>query len=86
MPKTELDGAEILAERIRIGIERLEFEARSGERFSVTASFGVAEMENGMMSTGELIEEADKSLYLAKNNGRNQVIVSGNRNISLKVA
>lgn len=86
MPKTELDGAEILAERIRIGIERVEFQARSGEKFSVTASLGVAEMENGMMSTGELIEEADKSLYLAKNNGRNQVIVSGNRNIPLKVA
>ncbi len=86
MPKTEVDGAETLAERIRTRIEKEEFQAGKGKRFFVTASFGVAEMENGMMSTTELIEAADKSLYLAKNNGRNQVVVSGNSKISLSAA
>ena len=75
MPDTDIDGARILAERIRLKIEREVFSASEGETFSVTASFGVAEMHSGMIMAEELVEQADKALYKAKNNGRNRVVV-----------
>lgn len=43
---------------------------------SLTVSIGVATVTPQLeMSSRELILDADKGLYLAKNNGRNQVAV-----------
>jgi two-component system cell cycle response regulator len=42
----------------------------------ISVSIGVATSEEGQ-SPGQLLEEADKALYAAKEGGRNQVIIAG---------
>lgn len=67
-PLSNLEGTTKLAEVIRIRMA--EFSFPLPER--VTASFGVANYLYGE-STDELVERADKALYQAKHQGRNQV-------------
>ena len=44
----------------------------------ITSSFGVSSSDLGVNSLKELIEQADKALYRAKEEGRNRVIKSEN--------
>lgn len=69
MPNTNLDAAYQAADRFRAAIEGQKF-----ENLSVTASLGVSEMALGASSPQLLLDEADKCLYVAKRNGRNQVV------------
>ncbi len=61
--------------------ERLRKAILSGEGFKttsalrITASFGVSDLEQGAPDPGELLKQADKALYAAKENGRNRVIL-----------
>ncbi len=67
-PETDIQTAFITAERIRKGIEQLEFE-RIMRR--ITISGGVREYCGESM--GELVKKADDLLYLAKRSGRNRI-------------
>lgn len=68
-PQTDQNGALSLSEHLRSKIEDFSF-TTIGKK---TASFGVATCtENDDIQS--LIDNADKALYRAKNNGRNQVI------------
>ncbi|MDD2789874.1 MAG: PAS domain S-box protein [Sulfurimonas sp.] len=69
LPKTDLDGAKILAEKIRFAIESHSF-AIAG---SQTSSFGVAKLGTAE-NQDSLIERADSALYRAKSEGKNRVI------------
>lgn len=69
MPDTNLDDAELRAERIRLAIKAL----RIGE-LRVTASLGVSSLSQQASSPQDLLDQADKCLYVAKRTGRNQVI------------
>ena len=68
LPNTDADGAYILADRLRERVEKAGWKERP-----VTASFGVSTLEIGMTSGEDLIEAADKALYLSKERGRNRV-------------
>jgi diguanylate cyclase (GGDEF)-like protein len=70
LPETDITEAEILADRIREKIEETHFV----EKYYVTASFSVAAYHVGQ-NLENLLECADKALYQAKQNGRNQVVV-----------
>jgi two-component system cell cycle response regulator len=70
LPSTKVLGAAVVAERIRDGIEALG--AVEGGPDSFTVSIGVAEHERGKAAI-ELVERADKALYVAKQRGRNRV-------------
>ena len=74
---TNLRNAAILAERIRKAIEALQipWDTRT---VRVTASFGVASLEQvAAPQTPEgLFMRCDEALYLAKNGGRNRVVVA----------
>lgn len=59
-----------IAERIRQHVEEL---APNG--IKVTASIGVAELDNGRENFAELFKRADDAMYEAKNSGRNKVIL-----------
>lgn len=71
MPGTGKDTALMIAERIRRSIEGLAIPHRNAESRSVTASFGVVVGDAAEFTATELIAEADKQLYEAKNRGRN---------------
>lgn len=71
LPATDESGASHFAERLRIAVEQRAF-LYKGQRIPVTASFGVAEYSE-KKTAEELVEQADKALYLAKEGGRNQV-------------
>jgi diguanylate cyclase (GGDEF)-like protein len=76
--ETPLEGAESLAERIRRAVERSRC-AWQGQDLGVTVSIGVtmsvgaAEFVAGRTER-DLIEAADRALYLAKQGGRNRVV------------
>jgi two-component system, cell cycle response regulator len=69
----DLEKAQILAERIRKGVEQHRFEAR--ERIiPVTVSIGVATFPDARVrSAGDLIVQSDETMYEAKRSGRNRV-------------
>ena len=69
MPGTSLDDAELRAERIRLAIKAL----KPGD-VPVTASLGVSCISESADSPQELLDQADKCLYVAKRHGRNQVV------------
>lgn len=69
LPHTTIAQAEIAAERFRIAIARLRTPS-----LSVTASLGVSALSETPSDPQELLDQADKCLYVAKRNGRNQVV------------
>jgi diguanylate cyclase (GGDEF)-like protein len=62
-----------LAERMRRAVEEVEVVGPSGERITVTASFGVALMGEAAPDPATLIAGADAALYRAKYQGKNCV-------------
>lgn len=73
MPETTLDDGITFAEKIRHMIETTPLETQQGP-LNVTVSVGVASVpQSRIRSAKELIVAADKALYRAKRNGRNQV-------------
>ncbi|GGD09793.1 GGDEF domain-containing protein [Halopseudomonas salina] len=72
LPQTALHGARIKSERLCKTIEGLRFKGLPAD-FSVTVSVGVAEAFP-QEDTGETLARADRALYAAKENGRNQVV------------
>ena len=77
LPGTDLDGAGMLAERVRAAIEQTEFDVGSAAPHSVTVSVGVAALVEGQ-SLEALVRAADEALYDAKGAGRNRVATAGN--------
>ena len=71
LPATPLDGAELLLETLRAGIEECPFHFR-GERVTITLSAGISAFATGERSD-QVFERADQALYRAKRAGRNRV-------------
>jgi diguanylate cyclase (GGDEF)-like protein len=75
LPHTELEGARIMAERLRVQIEADTVAAPSGapnKQVRWTISLGAVELADGETIEAGMIR-ADALLYEAKNGGRNQV-------------
>lgn len=73
LPNTELDAAVLVLDRLREKIEKTQMTYGSaGETLSITASFGVAEIDTVEHIT-KTIERADQVLYDVKKEGRNVV-------------
>ncbi|MGE5339886.1 MAG: diguanylate cyclase [Candidatus Omnitrophota bacterium] len=75
LPHTRLDGARIVAEKLREKASLHTYE--EADHFKrVTISIGISSLFSHHPNSGaELVNFADKALYLAKNKGRNQVRV-----------
>lgn len=69
MPNTKAEEAYEIANRIRKEIQSLDF-----NNFTVTVSIGISQSTR-TCSSKTLISLADKALYKAKENGKNQVII-----------
>lgn len=73
LPETDLDGAMLFAERLRLKVEESRFAGPKGE-LMVTISIGVSSIPVHTAETHlEMIKLADDALYVAKGNGRNRV-------------
>ncbi|MES9845461.1 MAG: GGDEF domain-containing protein [Candidatus Sedimenticola sp. PURPLELP] len=70
LPDTNTTGAKSTAERIRNEMQRLE---QVGGR-TITMSFGIAESNKDDREVDEIINRADKNLYLAKEQGRDCIV------------
>lgn len=76
MPNTELNNASKFAERLRAKIAQLEINIAQ-QKISVTVSIGVSQWQSDYFINAEtFIAHADKSLYQAKNSGRNKVVIA----------
>jgi diguanylate cyclase (GGDEF)-like protein len=75
LPETDAEGAEMLADKLResVALNVIEF---SGERVSVTLTFGVATHPTSE-DLESCIARADTALHHGKKRGRNRVMVGG---------
>jgi two-component system, cell cycle response regulator len=71
------EGARVLAQRLRTRISMAQVRTAQG-LVQVTASVGIAVMQGdgSYKNPAELVAAADEALYIAKRNGRNQVVVN----------
>ena len=74
LPATDLNGALLIAEKIRHHIEVEPFVALA-TGLQVTVSIGCVEMSSGE-GFDELVARADRALYEAKHQGRNQTVAA----------
>lgn len=80
LPYAEIEEAEKVAERLRASIEKSkinikEFDIEGVEEISVTISLGINSYDEKLEDPSMLYKNADKALYLAKETGRNKVVV-----------
>jgi diguanylate cyclase (GGDEF)-like protein len=73
LPNTSLDRAEDVAERVRGELAAAVITDGNGDAVPVTASFGVAAY-SGAETLEQVIDRADRAMYLAKSGGRNRVV------------
>jgi diguanylate cyclase (GGDEF)-like protein/PAS domain S-box-containing protein/putative nucleotidyltransferase with HDIG domain len=69
LPHIDVESAFVAAERFRKSIMAAEFDG-----IQITLSLGISSSTLGASEPQELLQQADKSLYLAKFNGRNQSV------------
>jgi diguanylate cyclase (GGDEF)-like protein len=73
LPDASDDDARVVAERLRTALGTLDF---VGPDVHVTASFGVAHMQDSDLDAEQLLQRADRALYGAKATGRDGVVVA----------
>lgn len=85
LPHTDLDGAYVIAERVRAEVESLRVSRLDGQGvLEITASIGLAASADGSMDA--LIAAADGALYAAKRQGKNRIVRSAARAASAVAA
>jgi len=75
LPETNSIHAKIPANRLRYQIKKINFITEKNEKFNVTLSIGISEFNLGDRTCESIIDRADKALYYAKHNGKDQVVV-----------
>lgn len=80
LPNMTATEAHEFAERVRAHFESTPFTGLTSSLSYVTISGGLACFPEQGGEAGELIENADRALYQAKRQGRNQVVMAGKKN------
>ncbi|WP_457582909.1 diguanylate cyclase [Ensifer canadensis] len=75
--QTPMEAARV-AERVLTAIRALGIDLENGEKLSVTASIGIADLLSAGSRLDGLLSQADKALYAAKADGRDRIRVFGN--------
>jgi diguanylate cyclase (GGDEF)-like protein len=70
LPETSVEGARVVAENIRGLVE-----TNKVFQLPLTVSLGISSFGSDLASSPMLIDRADRALYQAKNQGRNQAVV-----------
>ena len=80
LPNTCINSAQTACERFRQEIEATSFpvindiEKSNQHNFKITVSIGLSSASIELTSIDELLKQADKALYYAKDHGRNKVV------------
>lgn len=72
LPKTDVYAAIMAAERLRRNIENA-YVLHDGKTLSVKVSIGLTELHADDRSNSDIIQRADRALYMSKKKGRNRV-------------
>lgn len=75
LSNTDIAEAQNIAEQLRKNVEAINFMPLPDQPYPLTISIGIA-LSSGIVTTAQLIRMADQSLYQAKANGRNQVVLN----------
>jgi diguanylate cyclase (GGDEF)-like protein len=75
LPETPLNGAMVIAERIRKKVEECEFVAQNLS-IRLTVSLGVANCPKHTLTAEGLIKKADAAMYRAKELSKNSIKVA----------
>lgn len=75
LPETSTQGAEEIAERIRLTVEDFDLQIVDKEPIKTTLSLGIAEFNVDKEDINDLIKRADNALYRAKGKGRNMIYI-----------
>ena len=79
LPKTDVDGAQKIANKIRKKVEELTIDLEDSKTLNFTVSIGVSQVNTLKESSIEAVmSRADKALYEAKETGKNKVCVYTN--------
>lgn len=85
LPSTPKTGARLVAERIREAVERATFPGEERlPRGRITVSIGLATWPADARDLGEFLRRADRAMYDAKSNGKNQVALWGHSSRSFR--
>jgi diguanylate cyclase (GGDEF)-like protein len=76
MPEADTELAKIRAEEICAAVRAMNVQHRNISLGKITVSIGVATFKEHGRTPEELMRNADNALYLAKNNGRDQVRIA----------
>jgi diguanylate cyclase (GGDEF)-like protein len=76
LPETPLEGAKVVAEKVREGISGTPFGGEGEEPINVTVSIGIAVFPHHGAKPQTLVRAADQALYEAKGRGRNRVVTA----------
>lgn len=74
LPNTNIEGAKIIANKIRESIEKIQIYINDTKNINITVSIGISLVD--VKSSDNLeksIKQADDALYVAKENGKNRV-------------
>lgn len=77
LPEIDIKQAAVIANRVRQAIKE---DSTSGVQ--ITMSFGVSTHQLNSHEPAELINQADKALYIAKESGRNRVVCWGDEEVA----
>ena len=78
MPETQVHKSMAVLDKVRALIAKTPFQFK-GEPVTITISFGLASFVTDD-TVENVFERADKALYKAKNQGRNQCVITENEN------
>ncbi len=77
LPRTDPEGAKIVAENLRKAVATLRIPYRPGKSETATITIGVASAVASLDGEGQkLLKEADQAFYTGKELGRNRVITT----------
>jgi diguanylate cyclase (GGDEF)-like protein len=77
LPATNIDGALIIAEKIRKAIEEFVIKTGDVQELKFTVSIGISQVNKEKdISIENSINRADKALYKAKDSGKNRVCIN----------
>lgn len=85
LPETPIEDAMIIAERIRQRTGHEDIRLEDDSRMNLTLSIGAATISNEVISGEQLVDTADRAMYLAKTGGRNRVCRNDNQGRMPKV-